>query len=147
MIEASVWWVLAKVDSKNIERFIFYRNFTKSTVKSHFNNESRFSIFYISRSKLLSRFIWKFLRIHIPISCVRKKIFSSTDRALGILWISVLKEKLTISMFHIITPESDRMLKAFVQPYIEKISLPRELQRCRANRSPRTLWTKTRFRA
>ena len=50
MIEASAWWVLTKVDSKNIEQFIFYRNFTRSTVKFHVNNERRSLIFYISRS-------------------------------------------------------------------------------------------------
>ena len=61
--------------------------------------------------EVLSRFIWKFLWIHLPISCVHKKIFSSTNSALGILWISVLKERLAISIFHIFTLESDRRLK------------------------------------
>ena len=56
-----------------------------------------------------------------------KEIFSSTDSALGILWISVFKEKFTISVFHIFTPESDRRLKVFVQPYIEKISIAEKI--------------------
>ena len=72
-------------------------------------------------------------------------IFTSTDSALGILWISVLKEKLTISVFHIITLESDRRLKVFLQTYIDEMPLPRKFQCSRPNRSSRALWTKTSF--